>query len=155
MRTALLAGLTGAVIAFTVANLQPVRASVPVGVVNLQELLSSYPEYQNADQQVKQAEANYQKALMERMKKLEAARAKGTSAAQLQQMQKQYEAELKPIQNKGISLYKGLQDRLKARIETAIAMVARQQGVEVVYDKQGVLYGGHDLTHDVATKLKH
>lgn len=154
MRKPLLAGLTGAIIAFTVANLQPVRASVPVGVVNLQDLLKSYPEYRDADAQVKQAEVTYQKALMERMKKLEAARAKGKSPAELQKMQKQFEAELKPIQSKGIGLYKSLQDKLKGRIEAAIAQVAKQKGVEVIYDKQAVLYGGHDLTRDVAAKLK-
>lgn len=154
MRKPLLAGLTGAILAFTVANLQPVRASVPVGVVNLQELLRSYPEYRDADSQVKSAEVNYQKALMERMKKLEEARAKGKTPAELQKMQKQFEAELKPIQTRGIGLYKSLQEKLKGRIETAIAQVAKQKGVEVIYDKQAVLYGGNDLTRDVAAKLK-
>ncbi len=154
MRKPLLAGLTGAVLAFTLAaTLQPVRAGVPVGVVNLQELLRSYPEYRSADQQVKTAEANYQKALMERMKKLEEARAKGKPAAELQKMQKQFEAELKPIQSRGIDLYKSLQDKLKGRIQTAIAQVGKAKGVEVIYDKQAVLYGGTDLTRDVAAKL--
>ncbi|MBC7541222.1 MAG: OmpH family outer membrane protein [Candidatus Sericytochromatia bacterium] len=154
MRSPLLAGLTGAAIAFSVALLQPVRASVPAGVVNLQELLRSYPEYKAADQQVKDAEVNYQKALMERMKKLEAARTKGSTPAQLQAMQKQFEAEIKPIQTRGVTLYKNLQDKLRGQIEKAIAEVAKAKGVDVIYDKQAVLYGGNDLTGAVSAKLK-
>lgn len=154
MRHPLLAGLIGATIAFSVASLRPVDASTPVGVVNLQELLQQYPEYRQADQQVKDAEVAYQKALAERLKKLEEARAKGTSPAELTKLQRQYEAEIKPIQTKGLNLYKSLQAKLKGQIETAISQVAKKKGLAVVYDKSAVLYGGTDLTKDVAAQLK-
>ena len=155
MRRTLVAGLTGAIIAFTVASLQPVRAANPVtGVVNLQQLLQSYPEYQQADRQVKQAEANYQRALADRLQKLETARKQGKSAAELQRLQKQYEAEIRPIQTRGVNLYKDLQARLRGKVERAIAVVARQKGMEAVIDKSAVLYGGKDLTADVSRQLR-
>lgn len=154
MRIPLLAGLAGVIVAFSVACLRPVSASVGAGVVNVQELLMSYPEYRNADEQVRQAESAFQKAYVERLKKLDDARKAGKSEAELRKLQEKYLAEIKPMQSRGRELVTSLQKKLKGRIESAIHAVAKQKGMEMVYDKQAVLFGGTDITRDVATKLK-
>lgn len=131
------------------------QAAAPsVGVVNLQQLLDTYPAYKQAQGQLQQAEQNYQKELSVRLKKLEEAQKAGATKEKLMQMQKQYEKEVEPIRQRGQQLYQQLYAKLKAKIERAIADVAKSKHVEVVYDKQAVLFGGTDLTQDVAKKLK-
>lgn len=131
------------------------QAAAPsVGVVNLQQLLDTYPAYKQAQSQLQQAEQNYQKELANRLKKLEEAQKEGATKEKLMQMQKQYEKEIEPIRQRGQQLYQQLYTKLKAQIERAIADVAKSKHVEMVYDKQAVLFGGTDLTQDVARLLK-
>lgn len=154
-RTLVLASLVLAASWGTAQLMLGAQAAAPsVGVVNLQQLLESYPAYKQAQGQLQTAEQNYQKELAKRLQKLEEAQKSGASRDKLMQMQKQYEKEIEPIRQRGQQLYQQLYTKLKAQIERAIADVAKSKHVEVVYDKQAVLFGGSDLTQDVAKRLK-
>lgn len=125
-----------------------------VGYVDTLRVLTSYSGAKNAQGQVQKEVIAYQKAFADRQQKIMAAQKEGKSAAELQKLTEQYEAELAPLKQKAASLDSKLSGEVKIKIEGVIKRIAQARKVDVVVDKAAVLYGGLDLTDDVVKALK-
>ena len=47
-----------------------------------------------------------------------------------------------------------MSNKLKTQVENAIKDVAKDKNLDVIVDKQAVLFGGNDVTEDVIKKIK-
>jgi outer membrane protein len=132
----------------------PAAFAYTIGYVDTAKVLASYKGAQSAQKQMQGELAEYQKAFLERQKKIQDAQKAGKSQAELQKMTEQYEKELAPLKQKAASLEANLSKDVKARIEAKINTIAKKRKVDVVVDKAVVLYGGVDLTTDVVNALR-
>lgn len=102
--------------------------SSPIGLIDVQRIASNWPEYQN-----------YQ--------------------AQLQQDEQQIAASRAPIADKrraaaGLQVkYAQITLRLTQEIKDAASKVAAQKNLKLVVTREGVGYGGTDITPDVETAM--
>lgn len=124
-----------------------------VGFVDTARVFNSYSAAQKAQNQFRKEAEEYKQELAERQEKLEEARKAGKSNDELASMQKQFEKELLPMKKKVEQLDAQLSGKIKKDIESAIAQVAKQKGIQTVVDRQVILYGGTDLTGAVVNKL--
>jgi outer membrane protein len=132
----------------------PAAFAYTIGYVDTAKVLATYKGAQAAQKQMQGELAAYQKAFVERQKKIQDAQKAGKSQAELQKMTEQYERELAPMKQKAASLEANLSKDVKARIEAKINTIAKNRKVDVVVDKAVVLYGGVDLTSDVVNALR-
>ena len=126
-----------------------------LGYVDAQKVFQNYKAAQAAQARFRQEAEAYQNELAADQAKLEAARSAKKSPAEINKMQQKFENELQPKKNKVEALDRQLSGKIKKQIEAVIAQVARSKGIATVVDKQVILYGGVDLTHDVIQKLNH
>ncbi len=98
--------------------------SSPVGLVDVQRIVANWSQYQG-----------YQAQLMLQEQTIAQSRASNA--------QKQSEAQ--QLQSR----YAHITDQLTAEVQNAAAQVARQRGLKLVLTRQGVGYGGIDITPDV------
>ena len=96
----------------------------PVGTVDVQRIVANWPQYKT-----------YQSQLLSEEQSLAAG--KGSNA------QKQRAAQ--GLQQK----YAGINDQLTQQIRDAAAKVAAQRSLKLVFTREGVGYGGVDITSDV------
>lgn len=115
----------------------------------------------NAKKDVAKIEEDLKKETLYKSKLLEEARAKKVSDEELRKMQEKFQDELEQKRKEGQDLsekkQKELEDmsnKLKTQVETAIKDVAKDKKLDVVVDKQAVLFGGNDITEDVIKKIK-
>lgn len=119
----------------------PVSAapSSNIGVVDMSKVMQpDNQDYVNAQNEL-------QKAAEETQKKFEA-ESQGMSDDQKQQLFQKYQEEL---MKKREDVFKGLQNK----VDDAVGSVASTKGLSLVVDKRAVLYGGQDITEQVAKKL--
>lgn len=109
-----------------------------IGYVNYQLLVSQHPDMaaarQSMQNEVDQAQKDFE------------AKTQGMSDQDKQQYYLQTQQRLSMKQQE---LLKPIYDK----VDAAIKDVATAQGVSVVLDKSNVIYGGKDLTDDVAKKI--
>lgn len=135
-----------------------------VAIVDTKKILenSNLPSALNsAQKEVETFKTESQKILMNRTKQLDDARAKKASDADLKKMQETFQKEIDARNSDGMALEekkkKELEDlstKLKSDVEEAIKAVAKEKQIDVVVDKQAVLFGGTDITEDVIKKIK-
>lgn len=110
-----------------------------VGVVTWQVLMMQHPDMQMIkaamDNEVQVAKTEFEE------------KAKGLSQEEQQKLYMQYQERLS---NRERELMKPLFDK----INTAIKKIADAKGLSIVVDKQGVLYGGTDITEEVMKSYK-
>lgn len=110
-----------------------------VGVVNYQLLASQHPDMQNIQTQI-QSEVATAKAEFE-----------SKAASMSQDEQQRYYMQL---QERIATKEKSIIEPVLAKIDEAIKKVADSKGLTVVVDKQGVVYGGTDITDEVVKAFK-
>ncbi len=98
--------------------------SSPVGLVDTSRIVANWSQYQG-----------YQAQLM--MQEQTIAQSRASNA------QKQSEAQQLQVR------YAKITQQLTAEVQSAAAQVARQRGLKLVLTRQGVGYGGIDITPDV------
>jgi outer membrane protein len=108
--------------------------SFTIGYVDMARALDAHPRRASAEAALK----DYAQSQAADMR----ARAKGLSAAQTEDLQRQYGQQ---VLKKRQELLGGLEKDIRA----AIDKVARDQGVSIVLTRDVVLYGGVDLTDQV------
>lgn len=145
--------------ATTAAVLTAVLTAAPafattIGYVDTAKVLLSYSGAKNAQGQMARELQAYQKAFMERQKKIAEAQKSGKSAAEIQKMTAQYEQELAPLKNRAQGLEQRLSADVKTKIESKIQSIAKARHLDLVLDKAACLYGGIDITDDVIRALK-
>jgi outer membrane protein len=116
----------------------PVNSGASIGYVDYQQVISSSVDYKNAQStfavEAEKIQKEYEQA------------AAGLNDSEKQQLASQY---MKRIEQKRLEL----QSQADSKVSAVIKDVATAQGIAVVLDKNGVFYGGKDLTQDVVTKL--
>ncbi|MBP2654217.1 MAG: outer rane chaperone Skp (OmpH) [Firmicutes bacterium] len=113
-------------------------ASSNIGVVNYGLLVSQHPDAAQAEESLK---AEY-----ETLKKEYDSRA----ASMSEQEKKNYETQLQQrLMQKKQDLLKGITDK----VDAAVKGVAEAKGLNVVIDKNYVVYGGQDITDEVTKKI--
>ena len=140
-------GISTAVIlgAGTLSGAQPVTYAAPakagatIGFVDYQQVVTNSQDYKNA-------EATWAGEADALQKEFDS-KSSGMSDAEKQQLFAQYQQKLALRRQE-------LMAQVIAKVDEAIKSVATEQGIGVVLDKNSVLYGGKDLTQDVASKIK-
>jgi outer membrane protein len=135
-----------------------------VGFVDTQKIFQSSKLAEaltSAQNDMKVRESEFSKETLDKSKSLEEARAKKVSDAELKKMQDNFQKDLEAKranlevlkENKQKELEE-MSKKLKTQVEDAIKNVAKEKQIDVVVDKQAVLFGGTDLTEDVIKKIK-
>lgn len=128
--------------------------ALTIGYVDTAKVLMSYQGAKSAQGQMQAELQAYQKAFVERQKKIAEAQKAGKSQAEIQKMTEQFEKELAPLKQKAMGLEQKLSASVKTKIEGVIHRVAAQKKCDLVLDKAAVLHGGIDITADVIKALK-
>jgi Skp family chaperone for outer membrane proteins len=111
-------------IVLSTAALSGCAPSSPVGLVDVQRIVANWSQYQG-----------YQAQLM----------LQEQTIAQSHASNAQKQAEAQQLQSR----YAHITDQLTAEVQNAAAQVAHQRGLKLVLTRQGVGYGGIDITPDV------
>lgn len=125
-----------------------------VGTIDLEKVLRGYEAYQAfvADQKVREAELRKMQA--DFVKQLEESRkndAKNPVATN--QLEKNLNEQLQTKVTEYQKWVTSRQDSFETNLDQVIGSVAKSKGVDVVMGKQGIYYGGMDLTADVLRQL--
>ena len=110
-----------------------------VGVVNYQMLIAQAPDIRDVDAAMKTEIENAQKEFEEKSKSMNDV-----------EKRRYYTQTQERLQNK----QKELMDPVMKKIEAAIKKVADKKGLAVVVEKSTVVYGGTDITDEVAKSLQ-
>jgi len=123
------------------------------GYIDVQKVFKGYKETSKAQEQLSKQEADFKKDFEESQKKLEAAKSANKSQKEIESMTKDLEAKLAPKRDKLMQMNEALTSRLQKDIVGAVKDVAKNLGLESVFDKQAVIYGGMDISDMVIAKL--
>ncbi len=139
MKKNILAFILAIAVAFGVCGIASAAdAGDLIGVVNMQQLLSSYPDYASAMSAV---ELEEQKAQQEFESKSGSLDDNGKKAL--------YEKLLERIAKR----QKDLLEPLNKKIRKAIETVAKRNGIANVVNSNAMLFGGKDLTQEVLAEV--
>lgn len=114
-------------------------SSSNVGIVDYSQLISQHPGMQAAREKYEEAAKQVQDEFSQK-----------ASSMTPEQQQQFIEQKQKEMQDK----QKELLDPIRTSIETQVQSVADSRGINVVLDKNNVLYGGQDITQEVLQKLQ-
>jgi len=124
-----------------------------IGTIDVQKVFRGYKETTKAQEQLSKEEAAFKKEFEESQKKIESARAAGKSEKELESMTKKLEETLAPKREKLMKMNETLTSSLQSDIVSAVKTVAKNLGIETVFDKQVVITGGVDISDMVISKL--
>ncbi|MDY4919618.1 MAG: OmpH family outer membrane protein [Phascolarctobacterium sp.] len=110
-----------------------------IGVVNYQMIIAQCPDIKDVDAAMKTEIENAQKEFNEKSKDMNDA-----------EKRSYYTQTQERLQNK----QKELMDPVLKKIEAAIKKVADKKGLAVVVEKNTVVYGGLDITDEVAKSMQ-
>lgn len=121
--------------------------------VDTQRLLAQYKEALSSQGELRGKAEAYQRELLRRNDEIQKAQKAGKSASEVEKLTKEAERVLRPKKEAVEALDRRLTERIKGKLQRAIADVARRKGIATVVDRQIVLYGGLDLTDEVLARL--
>jgi len=113
-------------------------ASSAVGVIDYRQAMSQSPDLQTANEQLQTAVAEAKQDFEEKSANM----SEEEKAAYYQQTQER-------LQQKQQDLI----DPIQKKVEEQVKAVAEAKGLQVVLDKNAVVYGGQDITQDVIRKM--
>ncbi len=151
-------------LAFSILTITQSAFAVGVGIVDTKKILDSsqLPMVLNtAQKEVENFKVESQKLVLSKSKELENAREKKVTEAEIKKMSEQFQKDIQAREKQGVDLEmakrKELEDlslKLRAKVDEAIKSVAQDKKLDVIVDKQAVLFGGTDVTEDVIKKIK-
>lgn len=124
-----------------------------IGVVDLQKVFVSYDETDKARKDFEKKQAELRKELDKKQKQLEKAQKDNKKPEEIEALIKDIQEELQPKQEELIQLNNELMASIRTDILKATKKVAKNYGVDIVFDKQAVLHGGFELTDFVIDEL--
>lgn len=156
--------LASALVLLSVIGTSASALAAGVAIVDTKKILESsqLPQALNsAQKEVENFKVESQKIRLNKSKELEDAREKKATDADLKKMTEQFQKEIESREQQGLALEdkkrKELEDlsaKLRTKVDEAIKAVAQEKKLDVVVDKQAVLFGGVDITEDVIKKIK-
>lgn len=124
-----------------------------VGYIDVQKVFSSYNATKTAQAQISKKEEAYKKEFDKYQKIIEAAKKANKPQKEIDALVAQYEKKLEPQKEELVTLNNALTAKLQNEIVTAVKVVAKELGVDMVLDKQAIIIGGMDLSGMVINKL--
>jgi len=124
-----------------------------IGYVDMQKIFLNYTETKKAQTRFQEKQKELQKEYESRQKKVIEARKNKADEKEIGRLIEDMEKELQPKQQELIRLNNELTANLRVQIISASKRVAKEYGIDIIIDKQAVLYGGFDLTDFVLDKL--
>lgn len=120
-----------------------------LGYIDTQKVISTYEKTRKAMEYFKKAEHDIQAEIAEKQKQVDAAKEKGASNEEIQNIIDRIEKEMEP-RSKGIRESK---QKIMFEIQNDVIMateaVSRKMGIEAVLEKQALITGGVDITDKV------
>lgn len=119
-------------------NIASAASSSSVGVIDMQQIMASHPDRENANTQMEALQAEIEKEFNER------------SAGMGEKEKADYAQQCR---ERVAQKYSELLETLMTSVEAAVKKVADKKGLAVVLDKAAVVYGGQEITAEVITEL--
>ena len=139
---------------FFAANLAMAQsATSSTGFIDVQKIFKEYKETVSAQKQLSKEEESFKKDFEESQKKLEAAQKEGKSKEEIEKMRASLEEKIAPKREALLKLNEKLTVTIQQKIVAAVGKVAQKLGLETVFDKQVIIYGGMDITEMVLSEL--
>jgi Skp family chaperone for outer membrane proteins len=129
------------------------HAATNIGFIEVQKVFKGYKETAKAQEQVSKQEEEFKKDFESSQKQLADAEKNKMKKADLDKLKKDLEDKLMPKRQALVALNEKLTSDLQAKILGATKDVAKEIGIDVVFDKQVVITGGTDMTELVINKL--
>ncbi len=129
------------------------HAATNIGYIEVQKVFKEFKETSAAQEQVSKQEEDFKKDFEASQKQLADAEKNKMKKADLDKLKKDLEDKLTPKRQALIALNDKLTTDLQAKILAAVKDVAKDVGIDIVFDKQVVITGGLDLTELVINKL--
>lgn len=124
-----------------------------IGFVDMQHVFMNYNETQKARADFEEKQDELRKELESKQALLDTAQKEKKDPEEIEQIIQEIQDELKPKQEELLSLNNQLMSKIRNDILIATSKVAKSYGIDVVMDKQALLYGGFDLTDFVLDDL--
>ncbi|MCX5750472.1 MAG: OmpH family outer membrane protein [Candidatus Saganbacteria bacterium] len=124
-----------------------------IGYIDVQKVFKSFKETDKAQDELKKSEEEFRKDFEKSQKKLEEAEKSGKTKIELEKMKEELEKDLSPKRENLLRTNELLTTRLQMQILSAVKKVAKNLGLEMVLDKQVVIYGGMDISEMVVNEL--
>ena len=124
-----------------------------IGYIDVQKVFKEYKATAQSQEQVSKQEEEFKKEFDNSKKKLAEAEKKNMKREELEKLQKELEDNLAPKRQSLIELNEKLTSKLQAEILSATKDVAKNVGIDIIFDKQVIITGGLDLTEMVINKL--
>ena len=125
-----------------------------IGVVDGEKLFDEYPSAQEATKKIADAQDELKEAITESERIYSEFEKQKKSEAEKLTKQKELQAKIDSKAKDTKKMIEGLSSKIEQDILQSIKAVASEKGLEVVFDKRAVLYGGTDLTQSVLDLLK-
>ena len=138
---------------FCLATAAKAAALSSIGTIDVQKVFKGYKATVKAQEQLSKQEADFKKDFEESQKKIEAAKADNKTDKEIEKITKDLEDGLAPKREKLMKLNEALTSGLQKEIIAAVQGVAKNLGLETVFDKQVVIVGGMDISDMVINKL--
>lgn len=129
------------------------HAAGSIGCIDVQKVFKEYKETSKAQDQVSKQEEEFKKDFDDSQKQLSDAEKKNMKKDDLEKLRKDLEDKLAPKRQALVALNEQLTAQLQGEILNATKDVAKNVGIDIVFDKQVVITGGVDLTEMVINKL--
>lgn len=125
-----------------------------VGVVDGEKLFDEYPEAQEATKKIAGAQDDLKNEITESEKIYTEFSKQKKSEAEKLTKQKELQSKIDAKAQDTRKMIESLSGKIEQDIVSAIKTIAGEKGIDVVFDKRAVLYGGSDITDVVSDYLK-
>ncbi|MFA4858037.1 MAG: OmpH family outer membrane protein [Candidatus Margulisiibacteriota bacterium] len=124
-----------------------------IGFIDVQKVFKGYKATAKAQDELSKKEADFKKDFEASQTKLEKAQKDGKSEEELEKMKEDLEKELSPKREELLRLNEKITTKLQLEIVSAVKVVAKKVGIDLVLDKQVIITGGMDLSDMVIAEL--
>ena len=119
-------------------NIASAASSSSVGIIDYQQVMAAHPDIKKLQEQMEATVGDVRKEFEEK------------SAGMNDQEKADY---YRQCQERLAQKQQELLEPIRVAVDAAIKKVADKKGLAVVLDKMAVIYGGQDITQDVASEL--
>lgn len=119
-------------------NIASAASSSSVGIIDYQQVMAAHPDIKKLQDQMEATVGDVRKEFEEK------------SAGMNDQEKADY---YRQCQERLAQKQQELLEPIRVAVDAAIKKVADKKGLSVVLDKMAVIYGGQDITQDVASEL--
>ncbi len=119
-------------------NIASAASSSSVGIIDYQQVMAAHPDIKKLQEQMEATVGDVRKEFEEK------------SAGMNDQEKADY---YRQCQERLAQKQQELLEPIRVAVDAAIKKVADKKGLSVVLDKMAVIYGGQDITQDVASEL--